>query len=74
MATAGGGDFPIGDDHIFLGEVTGAVPMGEFPTEHLQANRDTVVGAEVYRLPDGENSDIVVFVSANARFYYKHLH
>jgi len=73
MATAGGGDFSLNENYIFLGEVESAVPMGEFPTENLQANRDTVVGAKVYRLPAGEGNDIVVFFSDNNRFYYKQL-
>ena len=73
MATAGGGDFSLSDNHIFLGEVASAVPMGEFPKENLHANRDIVVGAKVYRLPAGESNDIVVFFNADARFYYKHL-
>ena len=73
MATAGGGDFTIGDNHIFLGEVESAVPMNEYPTENLQSNRESVVGAKVYRLPQGENSDIVVFFSPDSRYYYQHL-
>ena len=73
MATAGGGGFSLSDDHIFLGEVASAVPMDEYPTENLQANRDSTVGAKVYRLPQGENSDLVVFFFPDARFYFKNL-
>jgi hypothetical protein len=47
--------------------------MSEYPTENLQANRDTVVGAKVYRLPASENNGIVVFFNPDARFYYSHL-
>jgi len=73
MATAGGEDFSLSDNHVFLGEVASAVSLYEYPTENLQANRDIVVGAKVYRLPSGESSDIVVFFDAYARFYYKQL-
>ena len=74
MGTAGGGDFSLSDNHIFLGEVVSAVAMDEYPTENLQANRDSTVGAKVYRLPQGENSDLVVFFFPDARFYFKNLH
>jgi hypothetical protein len=73
MATAGGGSFSLNDNHVFLGEIASAVPMDEYPTENLQANRDIVVGAKVYRLPSSESSDIVVFFSSDARFYYSNL-
>ena len=73
MSTAGGGRFSLNDNYIFLGEVVGAVAMDEYPTENHQANRDIVVGAKIYRLPSDENSDIVVFFNADARFYYEHL-
>jgi hypothetical protein len=73
MARARGGAFSLNDDHIFLGEVMSAVPMSEYPAENLQANRDTVIGAKVYRLPSNESSDIVVFFNPDARFYYSHL-
>ena len=73
MATAGGGGFSPGDNHVYLGEVTSAVPMDEYPTENLQTNREAIVGAKVYRLPSGESSDIVVFFNEDTRFYFKHL-
>ena len=73
MSTTGGESSSIPDTFIFLGEVTSAAPMSEYPTENLQANRDTVVGAKVYRLPENENNDIVVFFNPDARFYYSHL-
>lgn len=73
MSTTGGENISIPDSFVYLGKVESAVPIDEFPTENLQANRDIVVGASVYRLPIGEESDIVVFHTANLRFYYKHL-
>ena len=73
MATAGGGGFFLTDNHVFLGEVASTVSLNEYPAENLQANREIVVGARVYRLPQNENSDIVVFFNTDTRFYYKHL-
>ena len=73
MSVSGGESSSVPDSYIFLGEVMSAVPMREFPTENLQANRDSVVGAQVYRLPPGGNNDIVVFFTPVSRFYYKHL-
>ena len=73
MATAGGGDFTLCDNHIYLGEVASAVSMDKYPTENLQANRDNIVGAKVYRLPGDESSDIVVFLDPFERYYFSHL-
>jgi hypothetical protein len=73
MATAGGGDFSLSDNHIFLGEIASATPMDEYPTENLQSNRDIVIGAKVYRLPSGESNDIVVFFNSDERFYFSNL-
>jgi len=73
MATSGGGGFSLSDNHVYLGEVASAVPMDEYPTKDLQANRDSVVGAKVYRLPPGGNNDIVVFLFTDGYNYYKHL-
>jgi hypothetical protein len=73
MGSAGGRDFILDDRYVFLGEITSAVPIDEFPTDNLQANRDIVIGAKVYRMPPDENNDLVVFFTQNSRFYYKHL-
>jgi len=67
---AGGGDFSLSDSYIFLGEVNSAVSLYELPTENLQANRELVIGAKVYRLPADETEDIVVFHDSNLRYYY----
>jgi len=73
MATVGGGVFSITEDHIFLGEVASDVSNNELPIENLQVNRNSTVGARVYRLPQGENSDIVVFFNSNNRLYFSNL-
>jgi len=72
MATLGGGYSSL-NDYIFLGEVRSAVSLYEFPTENLQANRDIVVGAKVYKLPPGDTNDIVVISPDGTRYCYKHL-
>jgi len=72
MATAGGGGFSLSDNHVFLGEITSTVSMDGYPTENLQANRNTLVGAKVYKLPSGDINDIVVFFNSDTRFYFKH--
>jgi len=57
------------DDCVFLGEIISAVPIDEYPTENLQANRDIVVGKNAYRLPPEDNNDIVI----DSYYFYKHL-
>ena len=73
MGSAGGGNLVIDGSYAFLGEVLSSVPIDEFPTEHLQANRDFIVGMKVYRLPPGDVNDIIVFLFTDAYFFYKHL-
>jgi len=73
MGSAGGGNPVIDDSYTYIGEVVSAVPMDEYPTEHLQANRDFVVGMKVYRPPLGDNHEIIVFLYTNAYYFYKQL-
>ena len=73
MATAFGDNFSMNDDFIFLGEVKSAVSLNELPAENLQANREIVVGARVYRLPPDAVDDIVVLHQWGTRFYYSAL-
>ena len=72
MGSRSGG---IEDNCIFIGEIASAVPIDEYPTEHLQANRNIVVGMKVYRLPPGEINDIIVLFSEsfNSYYFYKDL-
>lgn len=71
MGTAGGSSFTFNDSYIFIGEVIDAVPMNEYPTENLQANRDVVVGTQAYWLPSEDGSDIVLFHDIGFGYYYK---
>jgi hypothetical protein len=61
MASTGGAVIDLDDEHIFIGEVQSAVSVYEYPTENLQANRESAVGAKVYRLPLDHTDDIVIF-------------
>ena len=70
MATAGGGHFAISEGHIFLGEIISSSDINEYPTENMQANRPDLIGARVYRLPEGQVNDIVVFHSSATRYYF----
>ena len=60
----------IPDGSVYLGEITSAVPIDEYPTENLQANRDVVVGMKVYRLPPGDINDVIVLFSDSYSSYY----
>ena len=73
MSHSGGEPASIPDSYSFLGVVASAVPIDELPTENLQANRDVIVGASVYKLPFHENNDIVVFHTADSRYYFQRL-
>ena len=73
MATASGGSFSITENHILIGEVADSVEHISYPTENLQANRDALVGARIYRLPSGSHDDIVVFFNVGTRFYFSNL-
>jgi hypothetical protein len=70
MGSFGGGNSPISSNHIFLGEITSTVPIDEYPTEDLQANREVVVGMKVYREPPGDDTSVIVF--NNAGYYYRY--
>jgi len=72
MATVGGGFITV-EDYIFLGEVMSSSDINEYPIENLQANRSSLIGARVYRLPQGKVNDIVVFHDASLRFYFSFL-
>ena len=63
------------DSCVYLGEITSTVPIDEYPTENLQANRDIVVGMKVYRLPPGDINDIIVLFSDSytSCYFYKSL-
>jgi hypothetical protein len=70
MGSFSGGSSHLGSNHVFLGEVTDAVPLNEYPTEHLQANREIVVGMKVYREPPGDVDSVLVFQTAG--YYYRY--
>ena len=72
MSTTGGGFVPS-TNHTFLGEIAGYTDSTMYPTEHLQANRANLVGARVYRLPEGHNNDLVAFFNMGALFFFRHL-
>lgn len=76
MGTVTGNDYPYSEEHIYLGEVTDAVSMNEYPTENLQANRDEVVGAEAYQQPSEDDlySGVVVLIKQGVNYYYVLLH
>jgi len=73
MSAVDDDDISIPDSFVYLGIVESTVPIENLPMEDFQANRSIVVGASVYRLPSGEDNDIVVFSTANSRYYYKHI-
>jgi hypothetical protein len=56
----------LSGDYIFLGEVTSAVPLNEYPTENMQANREVVVGMKVYREPSDDDESVLVFHTMGA--------
>jgi hypothetical protein len=71
MGSAGGSVLDLDDDdHIFLGVIHSAVSVHEYPSEHLQGNRETAVGAQVYRLPFNHINDIVIFHFPGGYNYY----
>jgi hypothetical protein len=73
MSTWGRVEFKLDDNYTFLGTVTGAVSLYEMPTENFQANRDVVVGAKVYKLPQGEINDVAAISGDKKCYYYKAL-
>jgi len=59
MASAFGGRFST-DGNVFLGEVESVVSRFELPAENLQTNRETNIGARIYRLSSNAIDDIVI--------------
>jgi hypothetical protein len=70
LMKSGGGS--VLESYIYLGEITSAVPIDEYPTENLQVNRDNVIGMKAWRLPPGDVDDIIV-LHTDSYFLYKHL-
>jgi hypothetical protein len=69
LMSFGDGNFNL-DNHIFLGEVISAVPINEYPTEDLQANREIVVGMKVYRVPSSDDNSVILFHVADFHYRY----